>query len=442
MSAVIRGFKNVLAKKLRTTGVVMIVGFSLAVFLTMTIVNANISQNVRNVSQNLEKTVTIRPAGSFGGFGSTTAMNESVVPIIQSAEHVVAVQKIIQHNLVNNTGGDQGGFPSGFGGPPESGGPRVFNSRQMPTILEGLDPTQELVLFGGGTVTITSGRTMNSFDSQSNVAIVGASYTKEDGTSVNLNDIISINQTDVTVTVIGIYTTGTRFGDRSILMPYETVKKILNVSGPNIIYATVDYAGNIDSVVSALNATLGADYDVVSASSQGASLQNSITQIANNSQIGSYAALMTGGAILFFIMAVITRERIREIGVLKAIGFKNSKIIAQFLTESITLATFGFIVGVVVALVGGGTISEILLGQSTTSGSSGGFVVSRGGESGGMPSGGRQFGGGFLANINYSLTPEILIYAFLAAVLLGVLGALYPIMKAMKLKPAEALRYE
>ena len=174
-----------------------------------------------------------------------------------------------------------------------------------------------------------------------------------------------------------------------------------------------------------LKDTLGTeDYDVAPLSAlmgdRADALQENIDSISANSELGSLVSLITAAAVMAFVMILVTRERIREIGVLKAIGFRNSKIMSQFFTESMTLATLGFVVGVLLTLVAGPNIASLFIGASSTSSAPGTSI----------PLG------------DFTLSPELMLYTLALAIVLGIIGSLYPIMKAIKLKPAEALRYD
>jgi len=66
-----------------------------------------------------------------------------------------------------------------------------------------------------------------------------------------------------------------------------------------------------------------------------------------------------------------------------------------------------------------------------------------------IPSGGsgRFFrGGGFasrlIGNLSFSITPEVLLLGVLVTFAFGIVGSLYPIVRALRLKPAEAVRHE
>jgi putative ABC transport system permease protein len=58
-------------------------------------------------------------------------------------------------------------------------------------------------------------------------------------------------------------------------------------------------------------------------------------------------SLVVGGIVIMNIMLMVVSERTREIGLRKALGAKRRDIMSQVLTESITLSTFGGLVGII-----------------------------------------------------------------------------------------------
>ena len=125
-------------------------------------------------------------------------------------------------------------------------------------------------------------------------------------------------------------------------------------------------------------------------------------------------ALLVGVISIVNIMLVNVSERTREIGVLKAIGFKNKEILSSILTEAGFLGFLSAIVGVIVAAV----LLQV-----------------------GIMFFAPQFG---VANIKLAqMLPLWLVAAVIAgATALSILAGLYPAWRASKLNVVEALRYE
>ena len=121
-------------------------------------------------------------------------------------------------------------------------------------------------------------------------------------------------------------------------------------------------------------------------------------------------ALIVGGIGILNIMLATVAERTREIGLRKAVGATNIAIMRQFLLEAGTLTFLGGIVGIVIGTIISYTISLVMnyLGYDWA------FVIS-------------------ITSVLLSISVSILT---------GVVFGLYPALKASKLNPIEALRYE
>ncbi|HEM48681.1 MAG TPA: FtsX-like permease family protein [Caldithrix sp.] len=123
--------------------------------------------------------------------------------------------------------------------------------------------------------------------------------------------------------------------------------------------------------------------------------------------LGGIAAisLLVGGIGIMNIMLVSVTERTREIGVRKALGARNAHILFQFLMESLNLSSFGGILG-----IGFGWIAAYFLSQ--------------------------------YGNWPMVIAPLSVGLAFGFALFIGIFFGLYPAMKAAKMNPVDALRYE
>jgi putative ABC transport system permease protein len=147
------------------------------------------------------------------------------------------------------------------------------------------------------------------------------------------------------------------------------------------------------------------DFDVVTSDAVMKIVDQLTQAIALALVVISSIALMVGGIGVMAIMTISVTERTREIGIRKAIGARRREILVQFLLEAVFLTSVGGLLG-------------ILLGSGI------GLVVNR------------------LASFPVSLPlwSFALGFAFSAAV--GIFFGMYPAIRASRLDPIEALRYE
>jgi putative ABC transport system permease protein len=116
-------------------------------------------------------------------------------------------------------------------------------------------------------------------------------------------------------------------------------------------------------------------------------------------------SLVVGGIVIMNIMLVSVTERTREIGIRKALGARRRNILWQFLVEAVTLALVGGLVGIII----GALIAKLIAAASP------------------LPA---------------SVELWSVILALLVSSSVGIFFGIFPAMKAARLNPIEALRYE
>ena len=119
----------------------------------------------------------------------------------------------------------------------------------------------------------------------------------------------------------------------------------------------------------------------------------------------SVIALLVAGIGIMNIMLVSVSERIKEIGIRKAIGANRRDILTQFLMEAIFLSQFGGIVGVILGILGGNLVALLL-------------------------------------NVPSVIPFDWAVYGLLICSMVGIGFGIYPAWRAANLDPIQSLRYD
>lgn len=221
-----------------------------------------------------------------------------------------------------------------------------------------------------------------------------------------------INVAGQRYTVIGVLDKrGSIFGidqDNGIYIPFTTAQKQFGIDRLNTIYISAASSDNVKAIqtraVNILKKRLSEDEFTVQSQEQALSTISQITGVLTLA-LGGVAAisLLVGGIGVMNIMLVSVTERTREIGLRKALGATPANIRNQFLIEAVVLSGFGGIIGIAI----GFGISLII---------------------------------GIFFTTTVPLWSVLLSFGF--SMLVGVVFGVAPAMRAAKLDPITALRYE
>ena len=219
-------------------------------------------------------------------------------------------------------------------------------------------------------------------------------------------------------TVIGVLqakgSTGLQNADDVAIAPISAVQNSLAGYGSlSQIAVQATSADSVSLAQSEITAILNARHGIRLGGTPDYQIQNSEQLLATRTSatetftvlLGAVAAisLLVGGIGVTNIMLVTVTERIREIGIRKAIGAPRSAILGQFLAEATMLSLFGGLLGVAIGLIGSR------------------FTIS---------------------GIKPVVVPSSILLAFAVSALIGLFFGSFPANRAAKLRPIDALRHE
>lgn len=208
--------------------------------------------------------------------------------------------------------------------------------------------------------------------------------------------------------IVGIYETGTGYEDGGGLVTLKEAQRLLGRPDQvSWFYVKLRDTDAADAVRRQIETRF--PEASVSRASEFAEKTNDMKTFRNMTNALSLISVLVGGIGIMNAMLMSVTERTREIGTLRALGWRRRRVVGMILSESFILS---FISGSVGIALGVG-LGELLTLEPTM--------------------------GAFLKG---SYTLQLLVQAMLIAIILGAIGALYPAWRAANLSPIEALRYE
>ena len=444
MSVITRGARNAFRNQVRTLSIVLILSLSIGLALSMLIARGAVNKKIESVKSTVGNTVTISPAGVRGFEGGGNPLTQDQVSKVSSLPHVQSINESLNDRLTSSDTNLQSSISagelgqrfarrSGFGGGSGSSTLNLSNFTPPITVIGSSDPSNLANTQGGGTFTLKSGKVIDG-SSSDNIAMLGADLAAKN----NLNVGSTFTAYSTTITVVGIFDSGNTFSNSIVVMPLKTVQTLSSQPGDvTSAVVTVDSITNVGSVTSAIENSLGSSADVTNSQDQAAQAIAPLENIKTISLYSLVGAVVAGAVIVLLTMIMIVRERRREIGVVKAIGASNAKVVAQFMSEAVTLTLLAAVVGTVIGFLAASPITKLLVNNSTSSTATGvaagtGARVVRG------------FGGlrNNLSDVHATVGWTIMLYGLGAALVIAIAGSASAAWLIAKVRPAEVMRTE
>ena len=477
-----RAVRNISRRKIRALLVIIALGFSMAIMISIPAGATANQASALSLSQNLGNTITqteatinqtltqidcslasgfegfgFRPAdlgnftpgqfgggssnftpgqfgggrdipGQFGGGafagGSTTPMNETLYDDINSVENVASVVPMLQVSEGTNQTIER------FG--------RSFTVMIPDYVIVGIPLTSSVVdSYPVLPTNITVGRSLQA--DESGMVLLSENNTAFFG--VEVGDAVSILGQNFMV--VGVHGSSGVEDRTTLYMSLSDAQSLTNNTGyVTSLSVFAEDSASVSEVASAIS-SLHPELIVTTSqqrleqlqamqTSYETALQNAEATIMQTQATAFQEVVVSVAAtslIVLFLMLYTVRERTKEIGTLKAIGFSNRNVMSQFMLEGMLLSMFAGVVGIAISIVAAPSLSGLLLPTASQLGAAGTFT-------GGITTTNTAM------TSSVALTPELVLLALGAAVLLGALGSLYPAWRASRTRPAEAMKYE
>lgn len=451
MNVITRGVRNAFRNGIRTLSVVIILSLSIGLSLVMLIANQGVSNKINSVKQSIGNTITIRPAGFSGSSDTNNALTVAQLDKVKELSHVTGITKSLSGHLKTagssslGEGNPNGQSQSGGGVSGETNlvspvelnkggeGGMVLNSSNIPenfsppiSVWGTTDPTGVIGEFNID-VTLTSGESIDGTQ-DNNKALVSKSMAEKNSLEIGS----TFTAYDTTLTVAGFFVTETKSGDNFVIVSLPTLQRLTdNANAVTSATAQIDSVSNIDKATEDVKALLGSSADITNSKKTVEEAIQPLIGIQNISLYSLIGAVVVGGIIILLTMVMIVRERKREIGVVKALGFSNARIVMQFMAEALTFTLIGAGTGLALGIVGGNPVTQALVEGSANNASDAGggrFTVNKTIEG--------------ITNIQTTIGWEVILFGLGAAILIALIGSALASYFIAKVRPAEVLRSE
>ncbi|HXH13533.1 MAG TPA: ABC transporter permease [Alphaproteobacteria bacterium] len=394
MGAIRRGLRNPFRNVVRTAVAVLLLALVMGLLALMMQAAFLSRQELGRLQARVRTLIELREAGAFGtgGFGGDKPIGEEDFSVdtlekvrrIPHARHIARIEEYIYT-------------------------PQIDPSRENAyAMIIGMHPGAAMRAIGEidyETARLIAGRALQEEDVEQPMAVVGKLYAKERlGLAEPTEAALAGKEVFLNgrpFRVVGVYTTDNDFGDNHVFIPLAAFRGTFH-PGKKLgkIFVYVDSVANVEQVVEDLKAIPEAD--VVTTPEAVSTARTTLSGIAATSTFGSLLLFAVGGVLVAFVMVLITKERIREIGTLKAIGASNAEVVGQFLAEVFALTLMAGAVALPLAYLARPVLRQAL---------------------------------GLALEVDRGVFVLILV----SCGLFGAIGSLYPIVKGLRLSPVEAM---
>lgn len=210
--------------------------------------------------------------------------------------------------------------------------------------------------------------------------------------------------------VVGVFDSDNVFDNGSMFAPLRSLQRLMLREGEVTMFGVVAQDRDPETLKGIAETISASDPKLEAQVADEMAKRSTEIRVARSfAWLTSMIALAIGSIGMLNTMMMAVFERTREIAMLRAIGWKRRRVIAMVLGEATLLSIAGSILGILLAVI----LVRFLAN---------------------LPASGRLVEG--------DVSPSVMLQGLVLAVLLGLLGGLYPAWSAAKLPPVEGLRHD
>jgi|GEM_PF-3049468 len=271
-------------------------------------------------------------------------------------------------------------------------------------VLSGIAPGKEGAVLTGAPAESGESKLTGEYD-----VILGFSahqqLSETAGRTLAVGDSVTLPGAPGQWVIKGILKARDAYTDASVVVPLATAQTSLK-RGDGVSYVTLSYpVDKAEAAAEELKSTLP-DVDVVTTGAMLQSVNKALTAQRQFMALIKGAVYATAVAIIFMVMYTSVMERTKEIGTMRAVGASRATVVGGVLVEAAVFSLLGAVIGI--------TITWFLTASWRS-------------------------GGGFITPKEYTVDA---IKTMGTALLIALISALYPSLRAARVNPLEALRYE
>jgi putative ABC transport system permease protein len=425
-------YRDLNEKKVRTLLTMIMVIIGIAAIVALTSFTAGINESITASLQSLGPTAIIVSSGTSTGFTAADVGKVSSLPNVTGVTPLNIGSAILyagnQNISVTVIGVSVQGLAQLLGGNVTVAQGSLYEDTISPAVVVGHNVAFPSTAAGQQTITIGQSATLRLASGRTGQTV-----------TVPILGVLPAHG----VSLIPI--------DTGVFVSSQAAAVLLHRSSFNEMVVLASNLSSVNATSSLITTIYGSSARITTTSQILSTVSTIIGSISLLFAVIAGVSLLVAAVGIMNIMLMGVMERTHEIGIMKAIGFKNKHVMLVFLLQALIIGVVGGIAGIGVGAGASYTLAAAFgSGSSSTSastqGTSGGFRTGGGGGFQSSPGGGQgtAISSSSSSSTGLSFSPafpiETILLALFIAIIVSIIAGIYPAWRASQMEPIDALR--